>query len=363
MIKIAERKEEKMYYTKIVQEDMKELSERKELPLEMLRDKKIMVTGANGMLATYLIYFFMYLNAEKGFDIEVYALARNEKKAKKRFEDFLMDKHFHLILGDVCEKIEDNIENIDFVIHAAGNASPKYITTDPVGIIKSNVIGTLNILNYARIWKTQRVLFTSTREVYGAVAPDVSEIKENNYGVEDPTNLRSCYPESKRMAETLLESYKHQFGVDYVTVRIAHSYGPGMNIDQDGRVMADFISDIVNERDIVLKSTGEVERAFCYITDAISGMLIALLNGEGGKAYNLANEKEPMMIRDVANMLTRIFKERGCEVIYKIPEQMSVGYSKIKRTRLSTEELEKIGWRCHVSLETGLKNTVLSYSK
>lgn len=357
------RDKEKMYYSKVVQKDMEELSERKELPIEELKGKKIMVTGANGMLATYLVYFFMYLNDKKNSEIEVYALARNEEKAKNRFGIFEKNEYFHLILGDVCEKIEYDINNIDFVIHAAGNASPKYITSDPVGIIKSNVIGTLNILEYSKKWKTTRVLFTSTREVYGAVASNVSEIRECDYGVEDPTNLRSCYPESKRMAETLLESYKQQFGIDYVTVRIAHSYGPGMNINQDGRVMADFISDIVNKRDIVLKSTGEAERAFCYITDAISGMLIALLNGKSGKAYNLANEKDPMKIRDVAQMLTKIFKKRKCEVIYKIPEQMSVGYSKIARTKLCTDELEQIGWKCRVSLEKGLKNTVLSYSE
>ena len=350
-----------MYDSKVVQEDMNELYTRSELPLELLKNTRVMITGANGMLATYLVYFLMYLNCNRDFNIEIYALVRNEKKAEDRFGVFKQNSHFHLVVGDVCEKLPDNIEKIDYMVHAAGNASPKYITTDPVGIIEANVVGTLNVLEYSKKWNVKRVLFTSTREVYGDVGESVTEITENNYGVENPTVLRACYPESKRMAETLLESYRYQFGVDYVKVRIAHSYGPGMNIDQDGRVMSDFISDIVHRRDIVLKSTGVAERAFCYITDAISGILIAMLTGESGKAYNLANEEEPMKIRDVAQLLTQLFQNRNCKVVYKIPEQMNAGYSRIVRKKLSTKKLEELGWKCRITLEEGLKNTVWSF--
>ena len=134
-----------------------------------------------------------------------------------------------------------------------------------------------------------------------------------------------------------------------------------MSIDSDGRVMSDFISDVVNGRNIILKSTGYAERAFCYITDAVAGMLFALLKGNVGEAYNIANEKEPLPIRNVAEMLTELFPERGLKVVFDIPETMSEGYSKMGRIRLNTEKLESLGWECDVSLREGLIRTVKSF--
>ncbi|GFI44010.1 dTDP-glucose 4,6-dehydratase [Lachnospiraceae bacterium] len=351
-----------MYYNnRIVQEDMRCLAKREEIPVELLKGKRILITGANGMLATYLIYFFMFLNEEKSYGIEVYALTRNKEKAEARFSSFIGKDCFSLIFQDVCDSIALPESSVDYIIHAAGNASPRYILEDPVGIIKANTIGTINILEFAKKQESVKVAYLSTREIYGKMAEEVEIIGENQYGVMDPTELRSCYPESKRIAETILESYRHQYGIDYVTLRIAHSYGPGMIINNDGRVMADFISDIVQKRDIVLKSTGDAIRAFCYITDAIAGVLIALLKGESGRAYNLANENEPRPIREAAELLTELFPERGCKVRYQIPEVMSEGYSKMGRVKLDVQELNKLGWDCRVNLQTGLRNTVLSF--
>ena len=349
-----------MFINEIVQSDMKDLTSRKEIPKDKLKGKKILVTGANGMLATYLIYFFMYLNETENADIDIYALTRNRSKAIKRFSSFEEQKRFHLLIGDVCDDINVDV-SVDYIIHAAGNASPYFIVHDPVGIIRANTLGTMNVLNFAKNCERIRVLYTSTREVYGEMPFTVQEIFEDQCGSLDPTLPRSCYPESKRMAETLLESYRSQYNIDYVTVRIAHSYGPEMNIDNDGRVMADFISDVVHNRNIVLKSTGEIERAFCYITDAISGILIALLKGKCGETYNLANETEPMTIRDVAEQLVDVFPEKNIKVVFQVPKEMSLGYSRIGRIKLNTDKLAALGWKCRICLEQGLRKTVLSY--
>jgi len=350
-----------MYENVVVQDDMKDLVARNEIPKESFRNKKILVTGANGMLATYLIYFFMFLNAKEDANIDIYALTRNRQKAEKRFGAFLENRKFHLVIGDVCSEINVD-ENVDYIIHSAGNASPHFIIHDPIGIIKANTIGTVNILDFAKKHRCARVLYTSTREIYGEESADIQEITEEQYGCIDPTHIRSCYPESKRLAETLLESYRFQYSIDYVTVRIAHSYGPGMNIENDGRVMSDFIFDTVSGHNIILKSTGNAERAFCYLTDAIAGILIAMANGKSGNAYNLANEAEPMLIRDVAEMLVNLFPEKGIRVEYQIPRETSIGYSKVKRTKLNTDKLRKLGWKCRVSLSEGLRRTVLSFN-
>ena len=342
----------------IVQEDMQELLVR-QLPYDNLKDSKILITGASGMLATYLTYFFMFLNKEKSYNIKVFALVRNAEKAWERFDEFRNDNNFQLVVQDICAPLEIE-DNIDYIIHAAGNASPYFIMNDPVGIIKANTIGTMNVLEYAKKAKTKKVLYTSTREVYGKMPGNTKEITEGTFGSMDPTELRACYPESKRMSETLLQSYAHQYKVPYNTVRIAHSYGPGMVLNNDGRVMADFISDIVHGRDIVLKSTGEAKRAFCYITDAVSGMLYVLLKGKEGEAYNIANETEEKAIKDVAQLLTDLFPESKSKVIIDIPSEASAGYSKMGRVKLSTSKLEKLGWSCGTDLAKGLEKTVNS---
>lgn len=343
----------------IILKDMEDLEER-ELPVEKLKNSSVLITGASGMLAAYLVHFFMYLNETKNFKIKVIALVRNEKKAWDKFEQYRDDEKFVLKVQDVCIPFEID-EHLDYIIHAAGNASPYFILNDPTGIIAANTTGTVNILELARKTGVRKVLYTSTREVYGKMPEGISEIFEDTFGSLDPTEVRACYPESKRMAETIFQSYYYQYHIPFTTVRIAHSYGPGMIIDDDGRVMADFISDIVHERNIVLKSTGDAERAFCYITDAVAGMLFALLSGEEGEAYNIANEKEPMPIREVARLLTDLYPEKGLKVVFDIPETMSAGYSKMGRVRLNTKKLESIGWKCKISLREGLVRTIESF--
>ena len=346
------------YTNPIVKEDMKALLSYG-IPLEKLKKKSVLVTGANGMLATYLVYFFMYLNREKDYGIHVTALSRSAARAQERFGRFEHDPQFKILLQDVCDEICLDGE-LDYVIHAAGDASPQAILHTPTGIVRANTVGTLNVLELARE-KGAKVLYTSTREVYGKVDGDLKEITETDFGRLDPMEQRSCYPESKRIAETMIQSYYDQYRVEASVVRIAHSYGPGMSIENDGRVMADFISDVVHGRNIVLKSTGDALRAFCYITDAVAGMLFAMLSEEGLNVYNIANETEEFPIRDVAEKLVSLFPEKGLKVVFDIPETMSAGYSKMGRTKLCTEKIEKLGWKPGVSLEDGLRRTVESF--
>lgn len=343
----------------IVKHDM-EVLEKQELPYEKFKDCSILVTGASGMLAAYMISFFMYLNEKRKYDIKVLALVRNREKAERKFNAFLQNPNFQLIIQDVCDPI-DLKQKIDYIFHMAGNASPYYILNDPVGIIKANTLGTLNILMLAKKCKTKKVLYASTREVYGKMPDGTKEILENSFGSLDPMEFRACYPESKRMAETLFQSYYYQYKVPFTIVRIAHSYGPGMSIENDGRVMADFISDVVHERNIILKSTGDAERAFCYITDAVSGMLFAILKGKDGEAYNIANESEALPIKEVAHILCGLYPEKGLKVIFDIPETMSAGYSRMGRIKLNTDKLRNLGWECKVTLREGLRKTVDSF--
>lgn len=347
-----------LYDKAVVKEDMQELVERDYIPYDKLNGKTVLVTGATGMLAYYFTMALMHLNLTKGYNIKVVALVRNAQKAKAKFEGFLDDERFELMTQDVCQEIEYD-GNVDYIFHAAGAASPYFIKNDPTGIIAANTTGTVNVLELARKKNVTNVIYPSTREIYGKVE-GVEFIKETDMGVFDPLDARSCYPESKRIAETILKSYLVQYGVPFTALRIAHSYGPGMIIDSDGRVMSDFISDAVNSRNIVLKSEGLALRAFCYVTDAVAAIFVTMLCGGCGEAYNLANETEPTPIRDVAGMLAELFPERNIKVIFEIAGDTS-GYCNYARVGLDTTKLESLGWTPVVKLRDGLKRTVVSF--
>lgn len=351
-----------LYENEIVQNDLNEIFSNIK-NIEQLKNSSVLITGATGMLATYITCTLIYLNQKENYNIQIYALVRSENKLREKFGEYVEDEHFHIVVQDVIDEIKID-EKIDYIIHSAGSASPYFILNDPVGIIKANTLGTMNVMELARKCNVKKVLYTSTREVYGKVDDNILEITEDIVGKLDQTDARSCYPESKRMGENICKSYSIQYSIPFNNVRIAHSYGPGMTIDNDGRVMSDFIYCTVNNKDIALNSDGTAKRAFCYINDAITAIFMVLLNAEDGECFNIANETEEFQIKDVALILTKLFKEKNLKVTYLDKDKVNIaGYSKIERVRLSTKKLENLGWMPKVKLEDGLKRTVESFGK
>lgn len=338
-----------------VQADLKQLISQ-DLPWQTLKEKAVLVTGATGMLASYVGFTLLYLNEKLGLNTQPVFLARDEDKLNTVYGDALTAAH--ILIQDVCEPIRYN-GNVDFIFHAAGAASPYYIVNDPVGIINANVQGTQQVLELARNSHPKNIVFASTREAYGYVAGKAS-IEESDMGLLDPLNPRDCYPESKRLAEALLTAYHTQYNISFNSLRIAHTYGPGMQIDGDGRVMSDLINDVVNGRDIHLKSRGDDERAFCYITDTISGIFRVMLLGEPATAYNLANEDEPIRIIDLAKLLQNL-AGNGKRIKIDMRETNKVGYTNYARTALNTHRLQALGWLPSVGLEDGLLRTLNSF--
>lgn len=346
------------YHNPIVQQDLKEISR---IPLTELDNKTVLVTGANGMIATYLIYTLMFQANHHNLDIRVIALARNREKAEQLFGTFLNDSRFTLLIQDVCQPLL-YAGDIEYIFHFAGNASPYHIIHDPVGIMKSNLLGTINMLETARERNTKKMIFASTREVYGENKTERS-LSETSFGSIDCLDGRSCYPESKRAAETLCKSYYLQYGVNFNAVRIAHAYGPGMKLENDGRVMSDLLACVVNGRNIILKSKGEALRAFCYITDTVRGLFHILLHGKDAEAYNLANEKEEVSIRNLAEMLIRSCPEKQLKVEFQIPKEQPAAYCNYKRIGLDTQKIENIGWKPEVSLKEGIVRTIKCFEE
>lgn len=326
-----------------------------ELPWGELDGKTVLVTGATGMLASYVTWLLLQLHEREGIRVSVVALCRNRQKAEQFFGSYVGEPYFHLLIQDVCEPVAYE-GKVDYVFHLAGNASPYFINSDPVGIMRCNLVGTMNVLDWARVSGVAKVIFASTREVYGK-NEEAELLEEQAYGTLDPLDDRSCYPESKRAAETLLRSYFLQYGIPYNIVRIAHSYGPTMRLENDGRVMADLVGDVVAGRDIVLKSNGEAIRAFLYVTDAVLGMFTVLFRGKAGEAYNLANETEPVSIRELAQRLAASRNDKTIRVVVNEGDQK--GYCAYRRTALDTTAIGHLGWKPRVSLGEGVRRVFL----
>ncbi len=323
---------------------------------DMLDGKTILITGANGLIARNLTLYLLMYNKIKKTNIHVLALIRNRDKAFMNYKEFVDDKNFEFLIQDVCDKLEYD-GNVDYIFHAAGNASAEAIRKNPVEIIKANLLGMINVLEFAKTHNTTKVIFPSTREIYGKII-DKDLIKETDMGVLDTMDERNCYPESKRMAEVMLVSYAKQYNVNFDILRIAHTYGPAMPLENDGRIMSDMIYFAANKKDIVLNSDGTAVRAFCYVTDAVDGILRVMVNGNDNEAYNLSNVKEPIMIRDLAQKLVDLsngdislkFKEASMEVLK--------GYTSYKMVNMDNSKLESLGWNPCISLDEGLKRTL-----
>lgn len=342
----------------IVAEDIDQIL-RKDIDWEKFRNKTVFISGASGFLPAYLVYVFLALNDRFGLGISVVGLVRNGEKGKFRFKDYLHRTDFQLLVQDVCESIRFS-EKVDFVIHAASQASPKYYGSDPVGTLKANVLGTLNLLHFAKLAGAGQFMYFSSSEVYGSVSSDKIPTREENYGYLDPTQVRSCYAESKRMGETICVSWMHQYGLPVVMVRPFHTYGPGMDLN-DGRVYADFIANVVRGEDIIMKSDGLAIRAFCYISDATEAFIRVLLEGEPGQAYNVGNEKGEISIIDLAEEIISLFPDKNLKINrfnQKLPTYIP---SPVARNTPEISKIRKLGWQPDTSIKSGFYRTIQSY--
>ena len=342
----------------IIEEDLNFITSQN-INQERLRNKTFFITGATGFLPAYIIRTLLFFNDRYDLQLKVKGLARNELRAKEKYQVELKRKDFSLLYQDVCEPVNLN-EKTDFIIHAASQASPKYYGRDPVGTLNANVLGTNNLLRLAKKNSVESFLFFSTSEVYGEVREDQIPTREDDYGSLDPMNVRSCYGESKRLGETMCVSWKHQFGIPVKIVRPFHTYGPGMDLN-DGRVYADFISDMVKGRNIEMKSDGKAMRAFCYISDATVAFLKVLLDGKEGEAYNAGNPEQEISILDLANKLAGMFPEKNLKVIEQKKPDAGYLHSKVSRICPDITKISALGWKPVTSIETGFRKTIMSY--
>lgn len=341
---------------RIVEEDIGNIVDHP-VSWERFRGSSVLISGAGGFLPFYCVTALLSANKRYDLGLRVIALLRNLNSVKQW--PFRGRADLEIISQDVSAPLPSSIR-ADFIIHAASQASPRYYGSDPVGTLLPNTVGTANLLNLAVQSQAKAFLFFSSSEVYGSVPPEVEKISEDAYGYLDPLSVRSCYAESKRMGENMCVSWFHQFGVPVKIVRPFHIYGPGMRLN-DGRVQADFVRNIVEGKDLIMKSDGSTRRSFCYISDATRGFLSVLLHGEDGEAFNVGSDSGEISVGELADLLVGLYPERKLKVIRATHDESSYLPSKVQRCNPSIAKISALNWAPKVPLISGFRRTVESY--
>lgn len=335
------------------------IKELKELDVDKLKNANVLITGANGLIASSLVECLVKINKLYYLNMNIYCLCRNECKAKKRFESFLTLSYFHLIISDVAIPLDETIEFM-YIFHLASSANPTAFNETPVGVMMANFIGTKNVLDYAKNHKNCRVIFVSSSEVYGENFEEKEIFNEDDEGIVSHTRFRACYPESKRASETLCFCYEKQYDVDFVITRPAFIYGKNI-LDDNNRADVYFLRQALNKKNIIMYSEGKQIRQYCYVFDCVTALLFAALNGVKGNIYNIGNEKCVITLKEYAE---KIAYYGGVNVIIDVstaPQNLIL--LKTSKLILNSNKLKKIGWKPLYSLDDGIKDIFKNIDK
>lgn len=341
----------------IIDEDVQRMIS-EDLPWDDLKGAGVLVTGASGMIPSYVVYTLLGLNDARHLGIHVYALVRNEAKARRIFGKLLERDDLSLIAQDVTAPLQLDAP-VDYIFHGASSARPKEHKAAPTATIRANLTGTFNLLDLAVKKRAKAFVLMSSSEVYGKAAEGIETIRENDYGWLDPLNPRSCYSEGKRAAETICAAFQAEHGIRCVTPRFAHIYGPGLGLT-DGRVQADFAANVFRGEDIVMKSDGSSQRAYTYVSDAVSGMFYALLKGSE-TAYNIADSGNIISIRQLAEAFIASRPQKGLKLVIDIDKETAGKYNPAKFIGLDNSKIKALGWEPKVSISEGTSRMISHY--
>ena len=326
------------------------------LPWEKLKGRSVALTGATGLIGSFLADVLLEKNRQENLGCTVYAFGRSREGAAERFARYREGGGFVFVPCDLSDPdLSVAPAHADYVLHFASNTHPLQYAADPIGTIATNVIGLKTMLDYAVSCGASRFAFASSNEVYGENRGDTECFDEGYCGYIDCNTLRAGYPESKRCGEALCQAYRRQKGLDIVVPRFTRTYGPTMRMS-DTKAVSQFIKKGLAGEDIVLKSAGGQFYSFLYAADAVSGFLTVLLRGEDGKAYNIADARSDIRLRDLAALVAR---QSGTRVVYEAPDALEAsGYSRATKARLDGGKLTALGWRAADDIHTGMAKTL-----
>lgn len=304
----------------------------------------ILVTGGAGFIGSHLCEHLLSLGNE------VVCLDNFLTGSKENIRHLIPSDRFELVRSDVTEPI--NLE-VDAIFHLACPASPVHYQLDPVKTVRTNVLGTANMLELAKCLKIP-LIQASTSEVYGD--PEQHPQKEDYWGNVNPIGPRACYDEGKRCAETLCMDYLRQYGTDVRVMRIFNTYGPRMAIN-DGRVVSNFIVQALRGAPLTIYGDGSQTRSFQYVDDLVRGMIMLLNSSDFHGPVNIGNPEE-YTIGEIAKTILELTHSESAISYLPLPED-----DPRQRKPDITLAKEKLNWTPRVNLRPGLERTIADFKK
>lgn len=319
--------------------DIKEFSQTFPLSSD-LSDSRFMITGATGLIGSTIVRCLLALN--KGINITI--PVRNKEKAITMYG--VDASYLNIVECDLMEYCTSLEDNFDYIIHCASPTAGSFMNEHPVETYELAVETTRALLQYARKHTIKAMVYVSSLEYYGQNFDD-QIITEDFQGYVDATSARSSYPMGKRAAEYLCFAYAQEYGVPAKVARLTQTFGAGVAAD-DNRVFAQFARSVMEGIDIILHTTGESAKPYCYTTDCVAAIFTILLKGANGGAYNVANQDTYINIREMAEFLRDNFAPEINVVIEDLPE---MGYAPVTKLHLSSKKLMALGWKPQYDLK------------
>ena len=348
-----------MIKSKIIQNDIRNIALTIKKDAKVLIGKTILITGGSGFLGRYFLYTIWYLN-KNFFSKPCRVISLDNYITGTQVNPLLGDENFTFIKHDVRSPF--NAKNsVNYIIHAAGIASPVFYMKYPLETLEVATLGTKNMLEFARGKHVESFLFFSSSEIYGDPDPNFVPTPETYPGNVSCTGPRSCYDESKRLGETLCMIYNTIYKIPTKTVRPFNVYGPGMMLN-DNRVIPKFLTSALKEEPLPVHAGGNQTRTFCYVSDAVTGFFKVLLSQKNGEAYNVGNDDNEVNMMTLAQIISKLFKEKVEIKSIEYPSFYPQGDPK-RRSPDITKIRTVLAYKPAVDLKTGLKRTLRWYKE
>lgn len=341
--------------TPIFREDLEQLTTCEFIPWDELNGKTIFVTGGTGLIGYSLISALLYYDQKYDADLKVIALVRNLGQAKDKFSRQIADQCNLTFVQGSIEEIPDIDAEIDYIIHGASPTASAFFVQKPVETIGATVIGTYNMLELARKKKVSGFVYLSSMEVFGEIHFK-EKLSEENLGYIDIFSSRSSYSEGKRLAENMCCAFAREYQVPVTIARLAQTFGPGVT-KEDQRVFAYMARCAVNGEDICLKTSGLKENMYLYTMDAVSAILLLLIKGSRGKAFNVGNPQTYCSVKEMGILVTQHLAKEEISVITNVSDAEKI-YPPDSFLNLDISKLELLGWNPSKNLSQMFKRMI-----
>ncbi len=325
---------------KIINEDIDYILDSSCIDWNKFKNSNILVSGATGLICSLIVKAL--ISANKKFDLKlvVYCSVRNVTKAEKIYANISNNNVIVFIQHGTEDVASDKIA-FDYIIHGAAPTASKFFVEQPVETINSMVSDTMRFLEVAKKCNSKGFVYLSSMEAYGQFDKE-DDLTEDMLGLLDLSNVRSTYPESKRISELLCKSYSSEYDLRTMSIRLAQTFGAGVDID-DNRVFAMMARSAINNKDIVLLTKGESKHPYLYTSQAAEAILCVLLNGKSGETYNAANPQTYCSIFEMGEMVAKYVAQGNIKVIIKESNE-NCKYPPSSFLNLNIEKISKLGW-------------------